>query len=88
MLVSKKSILVAHSQGCLEALYFAKKDILCVKKIIFIAESYSIPVNKSLIDLALSGDMEALNLMMKWGYGSSKQFIGGNPLQNTQFFER
>ena len=25
--------------------------------------------------------MEALNLMMKWGYGSSKQFIGGNPLQ-------
>ena len=39
------------------------------------------PVNKNLIDLALSGDMEALNLMMKWGYGSSKQFIGGNPLQ-------
>ena len=25
--------------------------------------------------------MESLNLMMKWGYGSSKQFIGGNPLQ-------
>ena len=25
--------------------------------------------------------METLNLMMKWGYGSSKQFIGGNPLQ-------
>ena len=39
------------------------------------------PVNKNLIDLALSGDMESLNLMMKWGYGSSKQFIGGNPLK-------
>ena len=38
-------------------------------------------MNKSLIDLALSGNMESLNLMMKWGYGSSKQFIGGNPLQ-------
>ena len=25
--------------------------------------------------------MESLNLMMKWGYGNSKQFIGGNPLQ-------
>ena len=25
--------------------------------------------------------MESLNLMMKWGYGSSKQFIGGNPLK-------
>ena len=25
--------------------------------------------------------MESLNLMMKWGYGNSKRFIGGNPLQ-------
>ena len=73
--------MVAHSQGCLEALEFAKNFSKKVEKIVFIAGSYSIPVNKSLIDLALSGDMEALNLMMKWGYGSSKQFIGGNPLQ-------
>ena len=77
----EKSILVAHSQGCLEALEFAKNFPKKVEKIIFIAGSYSMPVNKNLIDLALSGDMEALNLMMKWGYGSSKQFIGGNPLQ-------
>ncbi len=77
----KKTILIAHSQGCLEALEFAKNFPKKVDKIIFIAGSYSIPVNKNLIDLALSGDMEALNLMMKWGYGSSKQFIGGNPLQ-------
>ena len=76
-----KVILVAHSQGCLEALEFAKNYPKKIEKIVFIAGSYSIPVNKSLIDLALSGDMEALNLMMKWGYGSSKQFIGGNPLQ-------
>ena len=76
-----KTILVAHSQGCLEALEFAKNYPKKIEKIVFIAGSYSIPVNKSLIDLALSGDMEALNLMMKWGYGSSKQFIGGNPLQ-------
>ena len=52
-----------------------------VNNIIFVAGSYEIPVNKSLIDLAYSGDMESLNLMMKWGYGKSKQFIGGNPLQ-------
>ena len=77
----EKTILVAHSQGCLEALEFAKNFPKKIEKIVFIAGSYSIPVNKSLIDLALSGDMEALNLMMKWGYGSSKQFIGGNPLQ-------
>ena len=77
----EKSILIAHSQGCLEAIEFTKNFPKKVEKIVFIAGSYSIPVNKSLIDLALSGDMEALNLMMKWGYGSSKQFIGGNPLQ-------
>ena len=33
--------------------------------------------------------MESLNLMMKWGYGYSKQFIGGNPLQkNIKFIKR
>ena len=73
--------ILGHSQGCLIALEFARCYHTKVDKIIFIAGSYSIPVNKSLIDLSLSGDMEALNLMMKWGYGSSKQFIGGNPLQ-------
>ena len=73
--------LIGHSQGCLIALEYANRYLLNLKNIIFIAGSYEMPVNKSLIDLALSGDMESLNLMMKWGYGSSKQFIGGNPLK-------
>ena len=73
--------IVAHSQGCLIALEYANKFPKNLQKIVFVAGSYEIPVNKSLIDLALSGDMESLNLMMKWGYGKSKQFIGGNPLQ-------
>ena len=72
--------LIGHSQGCLVALEYASKFTKKVKNIIF-AGSYEIPVNKDLINLALAGDMETLNLMMKWGYGSSKQFIGGNPLQ-------
>ena len=77
----EKSVLVGHSQGCLVGLEFARRYPKKIDKIIFIAGSYSMPVNKSLIDLSLSGDIEALNLMMKWGYGYSKQFIGGNPLQ-------
>ena len=77
----KKFTLVAHSQGCLVALEYANRYSVNLQNIIFISGSYEIPVNKSLIDLALAGDMESLNLMMKWGYGSSKQFIGGNPLQ-------
>tara|TARA_B100002051_G_C16688423_1_gene613992 strand:+ start:393 stop:1169 length:777 start_codon:yes stop_codon:yes gene_type:complete len=78
--IEKLSIL-GHSQGCLVALEFTNKYPEKIKNLIFVAGSYKIPVNKSLIDLAKSGDMESLNLMMKWGYGYSKQFIGGNPLQ-------
>ena len=73
--------LIGHSQGCLVSLEYANKFPENIKNLIFIAGSYEIPVNKSLIDLAKSGDLESLNLMMKWGYGYSKQFIGGNPLQ-------
>ena len=73
--------LAGHSQGCLVALEYVNRYPEKVKNIIFVAGSYEIPVNKSLIDLAYSGDIESLNLMMKWGYGNSKQFIGGNPLQ-------
>ncbi len=73
--------ILGHSQGCLIALEYINKFPNKVKKLMFVGGSYKIPVNKSLIDLAHSGDMESLNLMMKWGYGYSKQFIGGNPLQ-------
>ena len=77
----KNVILMGHSQGCLVALEYAYKFPQKTEKLIFVAGSYKIPVNKNLIDLAKAGDMESLNLMMKWGYGHSKQFIGGNPLQ-------
>ena len=77
----KDLTILGHSQGCLIALEYANRFPDNVKNLIFVAGSYQIPVNKSLIDLANSGDFESLNLMMKWGYGYSKQFIGGNPLQ-------
>ena len=51
------------------------------KNLIFIGGSYKIPVNQDLIDLAKGGSMKAINLMMKWGYGDLKRFIGGNPVQ-------
>ena len=61
----EKVILVGHSQGCLVALEYANQHSSNIEKIIFIAGSYEIPVNKNLIDLALSGNMESINLMMK-----------------------
>ncbi len=73
--------LIGHSQGCLVALEYSFKYPNKAKSLIFISGSYQIPVNKDLIDLASSGDMKAISLMMKWGYGNSKRFIGGNPVQ-------
>ena len=72
--------ILGHSQGCLIALEYNYKFSKKVKNLIFVAGSYKLLVNQDLIDMSLSGDMESLNLIMKWGYGHSKQFIGGNPL--------
>ena len=77
----KELTILGHSQGCLVAIEYANKFPDNIKNLIFVAGSYQIPVNKSLIDLAKTGDFESINLMMKWGYGYSKQFLGGNPLQ-------
>ena len=74
-------IIVAHSQGCLEALEYSFKYKSRLKKIVFIGGSYLMPVNKDLIDLAANGDSDAVKLMMKWGYEGSKKFIGGNPVE-------
>ena len=77
----KNLILIGHSQGCLEALEYSFKYKSRLKKIVFIAGSYQMPVNKDLIDLASNGDSDAVKLMMKWGYEGSKKFIGGNPIE-------
>ena len=76
-----KIIIVGHSQGCLEALEYSYKYKSRLKKIVFIGGSYRMPVNKDLINLALNGDSDAVKLMMKWSYESSKKFIGGNPIE-------
>jgi len=77
----KNIILVGHSQGCLEALEYSFKYKDKLKKIVFVAGSYRMPVNKDLIDLATDGDSDAVKLMMKWGFEGSKKFIGGNPVE-------
>ncbi len=74
-------IIIGHSQGCLEALEYSYKYKNRLKSIVFIGGSYHMPVNKDLIELAESGDNDAVKLMMKWGYAGSKKFIGGNPVE-------
>ena len=75
----EKMSMLGHSQGCLIALEYANRYPKKIKSLIFVAGSYEIPVNKSLITLAQSGDMESLNLMMKWGYGYLNNLLKPSP---------
>jgi pimeloyl-ACP methyl ester carboxylesterase len=77
----EKIIIVGHSQGGLVGIDFASRYPELIEKIILVANSYKMPVNQDLIDLAEAGDEKAVLLMMKWGYEGSKAFIGGNPVK-------
>ncbi len=76
-----KITIIGHSQGCLVGIDFASRYPDLISKLVLVAGSYKMPVNKDLIDLAEAGDEKAILLMMKWGYEGSKAFIGGNPIK-------
>ena len=76
-----KIFIIGHSQGGLVGIDFSSRYPELTKKIILVANSYKMPVNQDLIDLAELGDEKAVLLMMKWGYEGSKAFIGGNPVK-------
>ena len=78
--ISKISFM-GHSQGALVGIDFASRYPEYIDKLILVAGSNKMPVNKDLIDLAEAGDEKAVLLMMKWGYEGSKAFIGGNPVK-------
>ena len=77
----EKIIIVGHSQGGLIGIDFTSRYPELIEKIVLVANSYKMPVNQDLIDLAEAGDEKAVLLMMKWGYEGSKAFIGGNPVK-------
>ena len=72
---------MGHSQGTLVGIDFASRYPELIDKLVLVAGSNKMPVNRELIDLAESGDEKAVLLMMKWGYEGSKAFIGGNPVK-------
>ena len=76
-----KIIIIGHSQGGLVGIDFASRYPDLIEKLVLVANSYKMPVNQDLIDLAEAGDEKAVLLMMKWGYEGSKAFIGGNPVK-------
>ena len=78
MLDEYKISFIGHSQGALIGIDLRPPEL--IGKLVLVAGSNKMPVNKDLIDLADLG-MKAVLLMMKWGYEGSKAFIGGNPVK-------
>ena len=61
-----KITIVGHSQGSLVGIDFSSRYPELIDKLVLVAGSYKMPVNKDLIDLAEAGDEKAVLLMMKF----------------------
>jgi len=62
---------VAHSQGCLNALEFVSRHPERVRTVSFIASGLATPVNPALIDAAENNPEKAIAMMLGWGFGSA-----------------
>jgi pimeloyl-ACP methyl ester carboxylesterase len=68
---------VAHSQGCLNALEFVSRYPERIRTVSFIASGLATPVNPGLIDAAESNPEQAIAMMVGWGFGSAGHFHQG-----------
>jgi pimeloyl-ACP methyl ester carboxylesterase len=62
---------VAHSQGCLNALEFVSRYPHRIRSVSFIASGLATPVNPALIDAAENQPEDAIAMMIGWGFGSA-----------------
>jgi pimeloyl-ACP methyl ester carboxylesterase len=60
---------VAHSQGCLNALEFVSRYLDKVRSVSFIASGLATPVNPAIIDAADNNPDSAVAMMISWGFG-------------------
>ncbi len=60
---------VAHSQGCLNALEFVSRYPDKIRSVSFIASGLATPVNPALIDAAENKPEDAIAMMVGWGFG-------------------
>jgi len=69
--------IVAHSQGCLNALEFVSRNPEKVRSVSFIASGLATPVNAALIDAAENKPDAAVAMMLSWGFGHAGHFHQG-----------
>ena len=62
---------VAHSQGCLNALEFVSRYPDKIRTVSFIASGLATPVNPALIEAAENHPEKAIAMMVGWGFGSA-----------------
>ena len=62
---------VAHSQGCLNALEFVSRYPERVRCVTFITSGLATPVNPALIEAAEKDPDAAIAMMVGWGFGSA-----------------
>jgi len=62
---------VAHSQGCLNALEFVSRYPDKIRSVSFIGSGLTTPVNPALIDAAENRPEEAIAMMVGWGFGAA-----------------
>jgi pimeloyl-ACP methyl ester carboxylesterase len=74
---AKNISIVAHSQGCLNALEFASHHPERVRSISFIASGLATPVNEALIEAAENDPEAAIAMMLGWGFGPAGQLHQG-----------
>lgn len=63
--------IVAHSQGCLDALEFVSREPHRIRSVSFIAGALAMPVNPALLGAAANNPREAIAMMLAWGFSSA-----------------
>lgn len=69
--------IVAHSQGCLEAMEYIARYPTKVRSVSFIASGLATPVNPALIDAAENDSKSAIAMMISWGFGQAGHMYQG-----------
>ena len=68
---------VAHSQGCLDALEYVSRYPDRIRSVSFIASGLAMPVNPALIKSATENPEAAIAMMISWGFGPVGHFHRG-----------
>lgn len=74
---AKNISVVAHSQGCINALEFVSRYPENVRSVSFIASGLATPVNPALIESAEKNPEAAIAMMVGWGFGRAGHWHQG-----------